>query len=585
MGADGQMTEQEVSWPPTNEQDAEAKQAFVDAIDPAAVCGLASRLGGGRACRTFQEPARGSFNVCFFVELAATDGAAETRWVVRVPIGPALHDVRAKVESEVATMRYVASKTTIPVTRVHGHGHDVALGRSPDDEARQCSFLVVDFVAGEPLDLAAFLDDTPARQHRLYSQLLDVLAQLRGLTFATGGSLMPGPDAGPEADPIVGPLQCTGYNELQRLTRGHTSTSTTLGPYRTAADFVLAQLHVLQAAFDVPMASASLANLRMEAFALHDLRGRLVDVLDQQGHEHDHHTFVLAHTDLRWSNIIVDEHLTIRGIIDWEWSAAVPLLFFQPPTWLAGPSPCYVASLAYEKAYEQFHGVLEDMVGGHGGDECGHGDKAHADKVKDDKANADKAGDARLKHHYSLLQSTWDVGLPGRIDLALAVILQQHHHLVPAYYFSVFPRFHDITRSRHHMPPAIVARLLALDADVGGPLTRDVARRWRVAYAFRRHLDAAGLLIEYELAPETRVWLAERDGAHADMLEDALCEQQHDRHDRSPAHDFVRMLLESVLQASIQPRNVEPLLNSPVLSWAGAPNPKETRKQQMKTTG
>ncbi|OIW23247.1 hypothetical protein CONLIGDRAFT_719350 [Coniochaeta ligniaria NRRL 30616] len=34
--------------------------------------------------------------------------------------------------------------------------------------------------------------------------------------------------------------------------------------------------------------------------------------------------FVLAYPDLRWSNIIVDEDLTIRGIIDWEWASTIP---------------------------------------------------------------------------------------------------------------------------------------------------------------------------------------------------------------------------------------------------------------------
>ncbi len=52
-----------------------------------------------------QPLARGSYNVCYFVE---SDGDGE-RWVVRVPLEPCLaFGGASKLESEVATMQWVS---------------------------------------------------------------------------------------------------------------------------------------------------------------------------------------------------------------------------------------------------------------------------------------------------------------------------------------------------------------------------------------------------------------------------------------------------------------------------------------------
>lgn len=85
----------------TDEQHRIRKKAFIDSIDRNAVCSLASRYNNSKPCRIFQDATNGSFNVCFFVEFVGED----TRWVVRLPIEPAIHNVWDKVQSEVATMR------------------------------------------------------------------------------------------------------------------------------------------------------------------------------------------------------------------------------------------------------------------------------------------------------------------------------------------------------------------------------------------------------------------------------------------------------------------------------------------------
>ena len=88
-------------YPLTDEQHESKKQHFIDSISQAAVCALASRHNGRKPCRVSHK-ANGRFNVCFFIDFIYDD----MRWVVRVPIEPAIHNVWAKVQSEVATMRY-----------------------------------------------------------------------------------------------------------------------------------------------------------------------------------------------------------------------------------------------------------------------------------------------------------------------------------------------------------------------------------------------------------------------------------------------------------------------------------------------
>lgn len=87
-------------FPPTDEQIAEGRQAFIDSIDLNDICRLASHHNSSKPCRIFRDHAHGSFNVCYFVEFE--DG---TKWVVRIPLVPCIPNVWDKVQSEVATVR------------------------------------------------------------------------------------------------------------------------------------------------------------------------------------------------------------------------------------------------------------------------------------------------------------------------------------------------------------------------------------------------------------------------------------------------------------------------------------------------
>lgn len=61
--------------------------------------------------------------------------------------------------------------------------------------------------------------------------------------------------------------------------------------------------------------------------------------------------FILMHTDLRCSNILVDDQLRIVGVIDSEWAGTVPVEFFAPPFWI----------LDSEQILAEFHSVLQSL--------------------------------------------------------------------------------------------------------------------------------------------------------------------------------------------------------------------------------
>lgn len=84
----------------TDDQRSLARRAFIDSLDPSAVCALASKHNNGKECRVLKKDS-GSFNVCFFIDFYQD----EPKWIVRVPIEPANDNPWDKLLSEVTTIQ------------------------------------------------------------------------------------------------------------------------------------------------------------------------------------------------------------------------------------------------------------------------------------------------------------------------------------------------------------------------------------------------------------------------------------------------------------------------------------------------
>jgi hypothetical protein len=155
---------------------------------------------------------------------------------------------------------------------------------------------------------------------------------------------------------------------------------------------------------------------------------------------------VLTHTDLRPTNIIVDENLQIQGIIDWEWASTVPRQFFLPPTWIAGCTADMVFGVEFRIEYRWLRDVLR----------------------------------ADTSEHCRQLALEWDRKLPRRIDMPLAVIFRHHSCFVNAYYRGVFPMFYESSWEQE------VKQFYECDGE-DGKVSIDVQQRLRESERYARH--------------------------------------------------------------------------------------------------
>ncbi|KIH93764.1 hypothetical protein SPBR_04194 [Sporothrix brasiliensis 5110] len=525
-------TDQE--WPPTLEQLEAAKKAFVDAIDPEAVCRLASRHhSASKPCRVFRDTACGSFNACFFVEFADDHS---TQWNVRVAIEPALDDAWAKVQSEVATMRYVRQQTTIPVARVHTYGCDEDLSRQDADPTR-CVYMILDYIQGQPIDLVKFVADTRERKTHLYAQIIDIIAQLRALEFDFSGSLYPGPQDNPqgsllESKPVMGDLLCIEYNELQKMTRRRASVRP--ATFRSTIEYAFYQYSILAEAYQVPVAQRTLLGAQMEVFALHDIKARILDVVDTRT---NYNFFVLAHTDFRWYNILVDDDLNIQGVIDWEWSGAIPQQFFMPPTWLAEGSPSFVASQSYRKEYREFYAVLSSMAA----------EVAAASSTLTPPTTTKPT--LSVRNVYQMLADEWGPDLPERLDFPIAVILRHHYHLVQTYFFSIFPKFFQ----PFLLPRDYLAEFFTLDGSKGGALSAAVRMRLEREDRYIQYLKDHDLFVAGTLPPAVKEWLQQKEAVDTRCFNTYL--RGKDERSTITHLELLESFAEDVLRASIAPWN------------------------------
>lgn len=83
------------------------RQEFIDALRPDDILKLVVPYHErGSEATFFRDPVRGSYNMCYFVQMPSSDAArSPDRWVVRVPLDPYLpFGSETKLESEIATM-------------------------------------------------------------------------------------------------------------------------------------------------------------------------------------------------------------------------------------------------------------------------------------------------------------------------------------------------------------------------------------------------------------------------------------------------------------------------------------------------
>lgn len=189
----------------------------------------------------------------------------------------------------------------------------------------------MNLIPGRQLHTKPFLFATKAQRQRLYTDVIDVMSQLRNLEFPTGGSLMPNPDNN-DCIPVLGPFLSMTANEFG------ISSGINLRPeiFTSVERFVNYHYNILTETYRLPVEKLSDRDAKTELYALDSLLKEIPKYIYESPSSP---SFVLAHPDLRFGNIFVDDDFHILGIIDWQFTGTIPIQMFTPPPWITGHDP------------------------------------------------------------------------------------------------------------------------------------------------------------------------------------------------------------------------------------------------------
>ncbi|EFY97498.1 aminoglycoside 3'-phosphotransferase/choline kinase domain protein [Metarhizium robertsii] len=318
-------------------------------------------------------PIRGGYNV--FYRLEYRDG---TSAAMKIPCKAVVKFPEEKTKYEVATMRYVAANTTIPVPKIYHYG------TAAENPTGLGPFIIMDYIEHdrtlshalndpdlEPDDshvLDANISDQ--KLEFLYRQMANIVLQLSTLSFPRIGSLVQDED---------GFLSISGRPLIQNMNSlvefaGVVPSLLPSQQYCTSTEWyaAMADMHLAQITFQHNDAVVDEDDARDKYVARQLFRrlassGQLARGFDSEQQPHREATFRLYSEDLRPSNVLIDKDLRVVGVIDWEFAYAAPASFSSdPPWWLLLKSPEYWPGgydswmEVYEPRLNTFLRVLEE---------------------------------------------------------------------------------------------------------------------------------------------------------------------------------------------------------------------------------
>ncbi|RYC80709.1 hypothetical protein BFJ63_vAg16406 [Fusarium oxysporum f. sp. narcissi] len=247
----------------------------------------------------------GSYNIIHVVELEGT------KLVIRVPAtgwGTGMTPIAAHaMESQVATMRLIRNKTTIPVPEVY------ALDTTDNNEIG-APYICMSFIPGKPVSEVWFdHSGTVPREElrlRILANLSRTMAQFSCLAFDQMGSIM---EDGSGAN-VIGPFYDWHEGEDGRL---HVAAS---GPLDSTSDFINKNL--------IPSSNEDVWDMA-EAKVLEAIKDSLPALDSPPG-------FVLCLPDFDSQNVLVDDEGTVTGLIDWDLAQTMPRFvgYARYPGWI-----------------------------------------------------------------------------------------------------------------------------------------------------------------------------------------------------------------------------------------------------------
>ncbi|OBT87797.1 hypothetical protein VE02_03113 [Pseudogymnoascus sp. 03VT05] len=278
-------------------------------------------------------PIRGGYNV--FWRLEYKDGSSAA---MRIPSEGIVKFPEEKVRYEVATMRYIAANTTIPVPEIYGWG------TAEENPTGLGSFIIMEHIKHERT-LSQYQRTETRASLRTDGQYPSPAVDL---TFPRIGSLTQ--DADGQFSVSGRPLIMNMNSLIEFSTVPPSVLPTQPHNYSTTDEWysALADMHLAQITFQHNDAVTDEDDARDKYVARQLYRrlareGRLTSSSTGENDCHDEGPRVrLFSEDLRPSNVLVDKDDCVVGVIDWEFAYAAPEQFtFDPPWWLLLTSPDY----------------------------------------------------------------------------------------------------------------------------------------------------------------------------------------------------------------------------------------------------
>lgn len=219
-------------------------------------------------------------------------------WIARIQHAPVYASQASEnamdLLSEIATMRTVKARTTIPVPQVFSYD------TSPCNPVGY-PYILMEHLGGEILGDTIAAAVPSEHLPKLAKQLADVLFQLQGLAFDRLGRLWCGDDG--RGSPEIIPLDLTD--------------SSWPNPPESSLEWFYAQREdnnrlALETHYDDPEWRAACSVL-MAAIPFIVVKDRL------EG------PFPLCHLDLHFGNLLFDDDYNLTGVIDWSHAQTVPI--------------------------------------------------------------------------------------------------------------------------------------------------------------------------------------------------------------------------------------------------------------------
>ena len=222
-------------------------------------------------------------------------------------------------------MRLIKRETSVPVPEVYAF--EISTG---SDNILGCPFILIEFIKGKPLYPACFEDDNSLEKLcnfrlRVLKDLAQAMAQLNRFTFEKGGTLM---------FDDQGNVKCIGksrnvdhyviFDEWRHWNESCPDEEVFISkatPYTEDGPFDNVRTQMV-----APLDKQDAKGKRRGPYqtGIHKLLRLFIEWAFEPGATALGGKFVLAHRDLNWQNIIVDDSGKLKGIIEWDLVASMP---------------------------------------------------------------------------------------------------------------------------------------------------------------------------------------------------------------------------------------------------------------------